>query len=297
MFLGNQCVENKRICVRNMTFPVGENRYSRAMKKELSKMQTLLTDHDPAAYWVENRSGPSPVVITCDHASNKVPSALNGLGLDQSVLDRHVGYDIGTIAVATALAKKLNAPAIFSGYSRLVMDLNRPVDDFTSIRAISDGEFIPANRYLNDAEKQVRHVELFKPYHDQVAEIIEEKIDGEKYPILISVHSCTDIMNDIKRPWHVGVLTNHDRRVGEALIAVLEERFPDMCVGDNKPYSGWDPYGFTLENHAVPRGLPNVLLEIRQDLIKDAEGESIWAEKVGSALETVLADQSLYCKF
>ncbi len=257
----------------------------------------LLTNEDPAAFWVENPNGPAPVIITCDHASNVVPKRLKNLGLSPHVLDRHVGYDIGAIEVATSLAKKLNAPAIFSAYSRLVIDINRPIDDFTSIRAISDGEIIPVNRTLDEAQNKARQEEIYWPYHNKLAELVAHKCKVHGFPIVISVHSCTDIMHGKKRPWHVGVLTNHDRRVGLPLIHTLEKQNPGACIGDNKPYSGWDPFGFTIENHAVPRGLPNVLLEFRQDLISDLDGQELWAEKVGNALELVLSDHSLYCEF
>ena len=263
----------------------------------MTKQTILLSDQDASAVHMINEEGRAPLIIVCDHASNQVPQKLDDLGLKQSILDQHMGYDIGAASIAEALANAFGAPAIFSGYSRLVIDINRPVDDFTSIRAISDGVIIPKNRVVTDEDKTARQNELYWPYHHKLSKIVKTKTANGQVPIMISVHSCTDEMHGKKRPWHIGVLTNHDRRVGEALIAALETQNPDLMIGDNKPYSGWDPYGYTIENHAVPIGMPNVLLEVRQDLIADAAGQKKYADILKKAFEVVLADQDLYTAF
>ncbi|WP_218048902.1 N-formylglutamate amidohydrolase [Curvivirga aplysinae] len=263
----------------------------------MQNTKNLLTDQDGAAVHLVNEKGSASLIITCDHASNDVPKSLESLGLDQSILNQHMGYDIGAAPIAEILSEAFDAPAIFSGYSRLVIDINRPVDDFTSIRAISDGVIIPKNRRVTCEDKTARQEELYWPYHNRLAAIVDAKTTNDQMPIMISVHSCTDEMHGQKRPWHIGVLTNHDRRVGEALIAVLEEQNPDLMIGDNKPYSGWDPYGYTVENHAVPRGMPNVLLEVRQDLIADEAGQKKYAEILRKAFAVVLADKDLYTAF
>jgi len=250
----------------------------------------MLLGHDdpPAVHWV-NGGGQAPVIITCDHASAMVPKRLTGLGLDAHTLGRHIAYEI--------LADRLDAPAVFSGFSRLVIDNNRPTDDFTSIREISDGIVVPANRHLTTEEIAQRADELYWPYHETIAEMIAQKHADGHLPAIISVHSCTDKLKGEKRPWHIGVLMNKDRRMGDALIAKLASQNPNLNIGDNKPYSGMDPYGYTIETHALPGGLPNVLLEIRQDLIRDEAGQVKWAGIVSDALEVILADPHLYTAY
>jgi len=257
----------------------------------MTEKNFLLSHRDVAPVRIVNEEGAAPIIIVCDHASNQVPHKLDDLGLDQTVLNQHMGYDIGAAPIAETLAEAFDAPAIFSGFSRLVIDINRPVDDFTSIRAISDGVIIPKNRVVTDEDK------IYWPYHHKLSAIVKTKTANGQVPIMISVHSCTDEMHGQKRPWHIGVLTNRDRRVGEALIATLETQNPDLMIGDNKPYSGWDPYGYTIENHAVPVGMPNVLLEVRQDLIADIAGQQKYADILKKAFDVVLADQELYTAF
>ncbi|MGH7088288.1 MAG: N-formylglutamate amidohydrolase, partial [Stellaceae bacterium] len=101
--------------------------------------ETLLRLGDPAPVALVRAEAAAPVLITCDHASNRVPRALERLGLPQSELLRHIGWDIGAAQVAEALAARLDAPAIFAGYSRLVIDCNRDPADPSSIPEVSDG--------------------------------------------------------------------------------------------------------------------------------------------------------------
>lgn len=259
----------------------------------------LLTPFDPPAFHITNPDGKAAGVIVCDHASNDVPKRLNGLGLTPDCLDFHISYDIGAAGVAKRLAPVLDMPAIFSGFSRLVIDMNRPIDDFTSVREISDGHVVPGNRGLTPGDCRHRQEELFKPYHDAVEGLVTGKRRradelGLEAPVIISVHSCTDQMRGVKRPWHIGVLYNRDERLAQATIAALRDQNPDLTIGDNKPYSGMDAYGYTIERHALPTGLPNVLFEVRQDLIGTEEGQARYAAILGKALTTVLEDREQF---
>ena len=212
-------------------------------------------------------------------------------------MDSHIAYDIGAAGISKILSKKLNAPAILGGFSRLVIDINRPIDDFTLIREISDGVVVKGNRHITNLEKEQRINEIYTPYHQAAAKIISKKHQDKNFPAIISIHSCTDKMHGEKRPWHIGVLMNKDRRMGEKLMAILSVQNPDICIGDNKPYSGMDPYGYSIETHAIPAKLPHVLLEIRQDLIRDYLGQKKWAEIIANAMMEVVSDKNLFKEF
>ena len=257
----------------------------------------LLGPNDPAPVERHNPDGAAPAVIVCDHASNAVPERLGHLGVVAGVLERHVAYDIGARGVALRLAERLDAPAILAGYSRLVIDLNRDPDDFTAIREISDGVVVPGNGALDAAARAARVETLLRPYHAAVEDAIAAKRKGVGYPAVISVHSCTDVFKGWRRPWHVGVLSNRDRRMAEPVIANLEAGDPDLVVGDNKPYSGLDAWGYTVETHALPAGLPNVLFEGRQDLLRTEAGQREMADRLAAALAPVLADPDLFRPF
>jgi predicted N-formylglutamate amidohydrolase len=233
------------------------------------------------------------VVVVCDHARPAVPRSLNGLGLEDRHFRRHIAYDIGAAEVALALAAMFDAPAVLSGYSRLVIDLNRSLDDPTAVPVLSDDTVIPGNRAI-DADGERRRVDaIFRPYHETIAAIIAARRQAGQVPAIVSIHSFTPSMHGIERPWHVGVLWDYDPRLPVPLMQRLRDD-GRWRVGDNEPYSGRNTPGGTIETHATPAGLPNVLIELRQDLIATSQGVEAWAGVLAAALRPILADPGLF---
>jgi predicted N-formylglutamate amidohydrolase len=195
--------------------------------------------------------------------------------------------------VARRLATRLGASAVLGRYSRLVMDLNRDLEDATAFPAISDGVLIPANIGLGVEARAERARALFKPYHEAVRRVIHAKITADRQPVFIAVHSFTPHLHRVSRPWHVGVLWDRDPRLALPLMRALRTR-GDLVVGDNEPYSGRHPADYTVDHHAEPLGLAHAGIEIRQDLIGEENGQAQWADRLAEALETVLEDERLY---
>jgi predicted N-formylglutamate amidohydrolase len=178
-----------------------------------------------------------------------VPRALNGLGVPPVAIREHIGWDIGAAAVTRLLAMALDAPALLSGYSRLVVDCNRDPDDRTSIPAESDGVAVPGNRDLSP-EARIRRLEAcFAPYHMAIAARLDAFAAAGVAPAFLSVHSFTPVMKGMARPWHVGILWDKDPRIPKPLLAALGAD-PSITVGDNEPYSAREPAGFTVRYHA-----------------------------------------------
>ena len=73
------------------------------------------------------------LIVICDHASNAFPPGYGTLGLPTDQLQRHIAYDIGAAAITQAIAVALDAPAVLSRFSRLLIDPNRGRDDPTLI--------------------------------------------------------------------------------------------------------------------------------------------------------------------
>ena len=248
----------------------------------------LLGPDDPPPFSILNLNGAAPAVLLCDHAGNRVPAALDNLGLDAAARARHIAWDIGAAEVTRHLADLLDAPAVLSEYSRLVIDCNRAVDDPTAMRQISDRTIMPANRGLDNTDRALRAESVYWPYHSAVAATIDGVAARGVVPAVVSIHTCTPVMKGFERPWHIGVLSNTDRSMADLLIAELS-RDTALCIGDNQPYSGLDPHGYSIETHALPGARPNVLLEIRQDLVDTHHGTRHWAELVSAALAAVMA--------
>jgi predicted N-formylglutamate amidohydrolase len=222
------------------------------------------------------------LLFLCDHASNRLPEG--GLGLDAGLLATHIAYDIGAGAVTRALARAYGAPAFLGGWSRLLIDLNRGADDPTIVMKLSDGSIIPGNRYA-DAAEVARRIDTFHaPYHAAISAQLD-RMGPEA--VIVSMHSFTPAWKGRPRPWTVGVLYDRDTRLAAPLMARLKEA--GFAVGDNEPYSG-ALKGDTLYQHGTLRGLPHALIEIRQDLIADADAAQGFALRLKPVLDAALSD-------
>jgi predicted N-formylglutamate amidohydrolase len=228
------------------------------------------------------------LVLICDHAGNAIPEEYGTLGLPAEQLKRHIAYDIGVAPIVRALAAALDAPAVMTRYSRLLIDPNRGADDPTLIMRLSDGAVIPGNRKLDAAEREKRMRLYYQPYHAAIAAVVGQCLDDGVPPVLLSVHSFTESWKEVSRPWHVGVLWGDDARLAQPL---LEAFYADggLIVGENEPYAG-QLVGDCLWQHGAERGLANAILEIRQDLIRDADGQAAWAHRLGRIMEAILCN-------
>lgn len=251
----------------------------------------LLASDEPAPFDLINEAGRLPALLLCDHASAFIPRSLGSLGLEETQLARHIALDIGAGAVTRRLAERLDAPALLAGFSRLIVDPNRILDAPSLIPEVSDGVVVPGNQALLPAAREARIATFHQPYHDAIEARLEAMVAaaGSVDAVgVISVHSLTPVMDGVERPWQVCVLWNRDPRLPVPLMARL--RALGLTVGDNVPYTGRDTHGYTLHRHAEPRGLPNVLIEVRQDLIDTRHGAEEWSTLLAGALRDVLPE-------
>ena len=255
----------------------------------------LLDLDDPAPFTLINPEGQAPMVLVCDHASKAIPARLNDLGLSAAERARHIAWDIGAAEVTRWLAIHLDAPAVLCGYSRLVIDCNRPPGDPTSIVQVSDGTRIPGNCSLDDTAIEARLNAVFWPYHQAITQTLAPRWQHGygQAPALVAIHSFTPVLGGLPRPWQIGVLWNRDPRLAEPLLAQFRA-CSGLCVGDNEPYSGRN-VGFTMNTHGDAAGLPHAELEIRQDLLGSPADCIHWAKIIGDVLTAVLRhDRSIY---
>jgi predicted N-formylglutamate amidohydrolase len=253
----------------------------------------LLGPGDPAPVETCCPAGRAPLLITCDHASLNIPRALGDLGVPPAQLRKHIGWDIGAADVTRRLAARLDAPALLTAFSRLVVDCNRRLEDRSSIPAVSDGVAVPGNCDLSNADRSARIEAIFHPYHRAIAVRLDAVLAVGVVPALVSIHSFTPAMAGKARPWHVGILWDQDPRIAVPLLAALR-REPGLVVGDNEPYSAREPVGYTMREHGVARGFPHAAIELRQDLVADAEGAAAWAERLARALGPIVAAQDIH---
>jgi predicted N-formylglutamate amidohydrolase len=245
---------------------------------------------------VERPDGRSPYFLTCDHAGARVPRKLGSLGVSAEDMGRHIAWDIGAAAVAIELSAALDAFAILQTYSRLVIDCNRRPGIPDSIVRLSEATRIPGNEQVSVEEAAGREREIFRPYHDQIRTALDARQAQHRRTVLISVHSFTPRFHGNERPWHAGVLYNRDARLATELLQRLRKE-PGLVIGDNEPYSVGDTTDYTIPEHAERRGLLHVGIELRQDLVSTAAGQSEWAERLARALVSIADSGDSRCKF
>jgi predicted N-formylglutamate amidohydrolase len=231
------------------------------------------------------------ILILCDHATNLLPPEYGTLGLSEEQLNRHIAYDIGALAVARELGRKLRATVISSRFSRLLIDPNRGEDDPTLVMRLSDGAVIPGNANVTAAEIAKRIAIFYKPYHEAVRRQLDAMTSRGIVPTVISLHSFTDIWRGVPRKWHAGILWDKDPRLAVALLREMRAR-TGLEIGDNEPYSG-RLQGDSIYQHGTQRGLPHVLVEVRQDLIAGENGQRAWGSLLAECIEAIFADPSI----
>ncbi|MAY64023.1 MAG: N-formylglutamate amidohydrolase [Rhizobiales bacterium] len=252
--------------------------------------ERLLGPKDPAPFDIVNGEGSSRVVLLCEHAGRQVPRRLGDLGLPKSEYERHIAYDIGAEGVARNLSVALDAPLILQRYSRLVVDCNRAFESSDCMPATSDTTAIPANQALSEAERVARYEEIHVPFHREVSRVLDSH--GRRHrTALISVHSFTPrlLKDGIARPWQFGLLFNRDDRLARKLMAAIIDLDGTVNAAFNEPYTGNDLTDYAIPVHGEKRGIEHVLIEIRNDLIAEPEGQARWSKFLAAAIRTAVS--------
>lgn len=241
-----------------------------------------------AAEWrapveVLNEAGRSEIVLICEHASNYIPPSFDGLGLPDEELVRHIAWDIGAEAVSRLLSKMLDAPCFLGKYSRLLIDLNRPLDSPTSIPVQSESTAIPGNIGMTDENRQVRIERIFNPFQSAVERHLDRRLANGTPTKIVAIHSFTPVFLGASRPWHVGILFDNSAKFANSTIGLLSGE-AGLIVGANVPYVIERSSDYAIPIHGEDRGLEAILVELRNDLLATSGGQHEWAKRLYRAL-------------
>lgn len=230
------------------------------------------------------------VVVICEHASNALSDRadLGGdLGLSPETRVSHAAWDIGALGLARGLAQRLAAVLVHAPLSRLVYDLNRAPDHPAAMPARSEIHDIPGNRGLTPADRLARVRAVYRPFHAGLADVIAGIMAQGVRPALIAVHSFTPVFLGQPRAVEFGVIHDDDPGLSHAVMAAARGCGLDTRL--NEPYSAEGDVTHTIRLHALPYRLSNTMLEIRNDLIADADRQAAMAGRLAPILAAALA--------
>ncbi len=252
----------------------------------------MFTDNDRADHPVVetlNAAGRGAFVIACEHASNYIPAEFDSLGLSGETLRSHIAWDPGARDVAVLLSQQLDAPLVASTVSRLVYDCNRPPMDAGATPARSEIFDIPGNAALSMFEKRMRAEAFYSPFRAALSAAVDAAGRRVRTPVLVTIHSFTPVYFGQPRDVEIGVLHDADSRFADLLLDAMTGGGARYNVARNQPYGPADGVTHTLRDQALPRGLLNVMIEIRNDLIATPADQAEMAGLLASLLAEALA--------
>lgn len=248
-------------------------------------MSKILGVDEPHPADIVNAGGTSPIVLICEHASNRIPKAMGTLGLPDADLKRHIAWDIGAEGTARILSRLLDAPLVLQRYSRLVYDCNRPPEAEAAMPGVSEIFEIPGNRNLTSAARLARTNEIYRPFNHVLEGFLDDRACRRSLSIPVSVHSFTPVYKGVERKLELGLLFDRDPWLANQLV----KAFPKIDVRLNEPYGPKDGVMHLMNLHAAPRGLKHLMLEIRNDLIEHTRGQEEWAQRLSVPFIQALA--------
>lgn len=231
---------------------------------------------------VLNADGHLPGIIAVDHAGRTIPEALGDLGLDAHWRDTHHFCDLGAAEIAHALAERIDVPIVLCDVSRLVIDVNRWIEDPRSVVPDVEGTPIPGNMDLNGDALSARQEAIFWPYQSCLGELWMKQKARHERPFFFSLHSCTRVFDGVRRPWDGGTIWHDDSTLSRHLVNSLS-RDKSLVLGDNQPYSGLTG-AYTVDRHTYGSGLPACGFEVTNDLIETEADVLRWADLLSDAL-------------
>lgn len=244
----------------------------------------ILTKADGDAVAVENIDGTGQVMLVCEHASRALPLHAGDLGLSEEALSSHIAWDPGALGLSRLLSLRLDAVLVFQRFSRLIYDCNRPPESPAAMPESSEIYEIPGNRNLSVAERYARTAALYVPFHDRIAAILADRQAKSRPSVVVTVHSFTPVYMGEKRAVEIGILHDDDSRLADGMLAEAAKG-SDFRVKRNAPYGPADGVTHSLRLHALPNGLMNVMIEVRNDLIADDVGQGVMAEYLAGLIK------------
>jgi len=226
------------------------------------------------------------IIVTCEHAVNRVPDPFKGLFMEKpGLLETHSAWDPGALELAEAISKLSGAPLYEGTITRLLVDLNRSLDK-------RKGIFSAMSRKLSCDLKEELVIRYYNPFRQKVEERVRGAAKRGEKVFHISVHTFTPVMKGKARKCDIGLLYDTARLAERELAlkikkSILSER-DDFIVRLNYPYHGKTD-GHTAYMRRVFSEDSYVGLEIEANQSVLYEGGKRWEALKKAVAESVSA--------
>ena len=230
----------------------------------------------PEAFEVLPGRSDAEVLISAEHASDRLPEPFRWPPDDAHLVGTHWTYDPGAAEILRELCALIHAPGLLARFSRLLCDPNRPEDAPTLFREVAEGREVALNQALTATEREHRLRTYHRPYH----RAFDRMVADSRAAVLLSIHTFTDCYEGDVRTLEVGVLFDQDEELAGTLADVIAGAGFDVRL--NEPYSGKDGLMYACDRHARVHGRRAVEVEMRQDLAVHVETRRRLVEALAS---------------
>lgn len=228
--------------------------------------------------------GDGEVLLTCEHASNRLPAPWAWSEADAHLADTHWAVDLGAADLTRELAEVMQTSAVLATFTRLLVDANRDITSPTLLRTHCDGREIDLNAGLAEGERERRIADFYEPFH--------HAIDGEmrRRPrrLVFSIHSFTPNYEGERRTVELGVLFDRWEAPARWLASRLA-RDTGRPVALNEPWSGAAGLMYSCHLHADRYEAVALEIEVRQDLLVDPGFRASLVPVLAEALSELVA--------
>jgi predicted N-formylglutamate amidohydrolase len=232
-------------------------------------------------------------VISCEHASNRIPSRYELLGLPAARLETHIAWDQGAKEMARGCARLLGCPCHEGRYSRLLVDLNRSLHHPHLMAKESAGIGIRRNGAISKQERDERIKRYYTPYREALLSSIRTTIRRQGRCVHFSMHSFTPSLLGRDRRADYGILFDPRRPRERALASLLAKALREQgwLVRFNYPYRGVSD-GFTSMARRLfsPREYLGIEIELNQKYLREPESVRRMARQFARTLAGVVED-------
>ncbi|MBI1372662.1 MAG: N-formylglutamate amidohydrolase [Phycisphaera sp.] len=226
---------------------------------------------------------PRHLLITCEHAGNRVPAKYAPLFVKHAaLLASHRGWDPGALPLARVLARAFDTPMLHHDVTRLLVESNRSLHHPALFSAVT--------RDLPEDDRRRIVDEHYLPHRRAVEAAVCDAIAGGACVVHIGVHSFTPSLNGVTRNADVGLLYDPTRRAERAICHAwrdaIRQEAPQLRVRMNYPYRGIaDGLTTALRRVHPANAYLGIELEMNQGLLlTDARGTPHFPADVSHAI-------------